>query len=288
MTTPGPVGAEFHGELFGRVARLAVGDRSQAIDQGTEFEGFKLTFEIDKTTTSKPNPARISIVNVGDSTAKAVFKRGNRLRLSAGYTGSEAVIFFGEIQTVEHYHAGPDLITEIEAVDGAAAFKAYVSAQFARGASWATIVRTIANGMGLQVSADTLVKFTGGPRYAMSVHGQAFRDLDLIARSIGVSWCVESGQLIALQPGQAHNRIAVDIGPDSGLVGSPSRLEQTAKLKRQRVSFKSLLQARLHAGALVNLRSERVAGLYRVDRVTHVGDTHGDDWTSACECTETT
>jgi len=281
------VDPRFYGEQFGRRVRLAVGDRSLGDTQGTELEGFRVAFEVEKVRTSKPNNAKVQVFGVSDATAKRVFAEGVKARLSAGYPHNEALIFFGEIVSSSRYHDGPTPVLELELQDSAAAIKESISQAWTRGTPFSVIVQGIAKAMGLDVTPSTLAKITGGTRYGYAAHGLAFRDLDLIARSLGVSWTVESGELVVLQPAKANNRLAVVASSDTGLVGTVSPLEPTKRRKLRRVEFQMLLNQRLYAGRLVDLRSERVTGLFRIDRAVHSGDTHGGEFTTTCEGTET-
>jgi hypothetical protein len=281
------VSDRFYGQQFGRRVRLAVGDRSLGDTQGTELEGYRVAFEVEKVRTSKPNNAKIQVFGTSDTTADKVFAKGVKARLSAGYPGTEALIFFGEIVSSSRYHTGPTAVLDLELQDSAQAMKESINQAWTRGTSFAVIVKSIAAAMGLSVTDSTLAKITGGTRYSYAAHGLAFRDLNLITASLGVGWTVEGGELVVLQPGQANNRLAVLATSDTGLVGTVTPLEPTKKRKLRRVSFQMLLNSRLHAGALVDLRSERVTGLFRLDRALHVGDTHGGDFTTTCEGTET-
>jgi len=282
------VGDRFYGEQYGRRVRLAVGDRSLGDTQGTEIEGHRIAFQVEKTRTSKPNSAKIQIYGMSGATVKDLFNKGTRARLSAGYPHTEAVIFFGDIVSAERWHDGPTPIVELELEDGSQAMKAAINKAWTRGTPFSVIVESLALAMGLDVTASTIAKIHGGTRYAYTGHGFAFRDLDLICRTLGVVWTVEHGELVVLQPGKSNNRIAVAVSADTGLIGTVTPLEATKKKKLRRVQFQTLLNSRLHAGALVDLRSERRSGLFRVDRATHAGDTHGGDFSTVSECTETT
>ena len=273
-------------QLFGRVARLAVADRSRAPEQGTEFEGFRMVFDVEKTSSRSPNPLRLQIFNVADAQSRAVFTRGARLRLSAGYLDSESILFLGEVDTVEHYRDGADSITELTARDGSAAFEAYLSRQWGAGASWRTIVREVASAMGLQISDATLARIEGAPAYGLAAEGLAYRELDTIARSLSMSWTIDAGEIVAIPIGEAGSRLVVDVNAGTGMIGTPARIEPTRRLRRQRAAFAVAMNPRLRAGSLVRIASSRVNGLHRVDRATHVGDTHGDQWITECEATE--
>jgi hypothetical protein len=78
------------------------------------------------------------------------------------------------------------------------------------------------------------------------------------------------------------------LGPASGLIGSPQYGTQDAKDRKlgrsPRLVAKSLLQPLLSCGSAVKIDSEayRIAN-YRVEKVTHTGDTHGKDWYTSVE-----
>jgi len=125
-----------------------------------------------------------------------------------------------------------------------------------------------------------------------------------LANYLGLEWSVQNNEIQLVQTGLTDGSTIVSLTPETGLIGSPKRLndvllavygrgkgktqkEVTAlgQKRKKRLSggyeIKCLLQAAAEPGGIVQVTSEDLNGQeFRIVEVEHVGDTHGSDWTS--------
>ena len=114
--------------------------------------------------------------------------------------------------------------------------------------------------------------------------GNASRELTDLCRSVGAEWSVQNGAVQLLQIGEPLAGKAVELGPDSGLVGSPTIDNKDAK-KGSIVKATCLLIPDLVPGRKVTFKSvARLEGGFRIEEVTYRGDTSGRDWYAEIEC----
>lgn len=261
--------------LFQRIVTLTVGER--------EFSDLRVSFDIQRTSRSKPNPAEIRIYGLSKSTREAISERLTPVRLVAGYTGQAGQIFSGQLDSAMHSKDGPTIVTTIHASDGRAAWKSYADAKGWRaGTPWQEVVRQLATNMGLTVPPAALAAVTGSARGSYTVQGYAWREMDVLIATLGLQWSIQDGSLQIVQADKATQESVVLLSPDSGLVGVPrftdpkiSRVGRNrTKRRRSAVELDALLQPEFTPGRYVRVESQTMTGDYRIDAVTHKGDSH--------------
>jgi len=275
------------GKLFKREARVSVG--------ALEVEGLRVQFKVSKSLQREPNKLELSIWNLSQDTrgklTEAVEKRSAPVVIEAGYAGTATapatteVVFKGDARIISHVRQGPDWVTRLQSGDGAVAYKsARMVGSFAPGTKRATVIEEAAKSLGLPLGnlkerikahdfKGALTEFVGG----FATASKASEQLTELLAPLGLGWSIQDGQIQVLGEKDATSAQAVVLAPDSGLVGSPELGEQGV------LKVKSLLQPGLRPGRRVELDAETAKGLYRIERVTHVGDTHGTEWFSEAE-----
>jgi len=202
------------------------------------------------------------------------------VRLEAGYDEAMPIIFQGDGRRIDIQRDGADWITKVTAGDGEHALRtARLGRSFAPDTAISTVVQHAAQTMGLGVGnvldqlrgrgLDRLGDvFPGG----VVLHGLAEVNLRMLLDSTGLSWSVQDGVLQAIPRGGALSRSAVVLSADHGLVDSPE------VGKNGVVTAKALLIPDLVPGQLVQLESQIVSGLYRIEKAEYSGETRGNDW----------
>jgi len=283
-------------ELFGRLARVTVAPIDGG--DGLDASGLRTVFRVSKTATSEPNAATISIYNLAAASRGRIKAKDQAVVLEAGYTDLVEQVCVGVIKRVEHRREGVDTVTEIEIKDGGQdLLESEFHRSYARGTSRLRIVQDI-----LSTMPHTSTGTIGASGVAGSTPGRlAFSTtsklaLDRLARAWGFEWSVQDGAIQILETdGTVEPReLALAIGPDTGLIGSPARTAQEGrKASRSRsrkqqsgARFQTLLLPSLRPGRYVVLDSEFVSGAFRVQSVEHSGDTHGNDWTTDVEAVQ--
>lgn len=281
---------------YDRQVQVEIGKSASLI--ALRIEGLRVTFDVQKDLKTSANKAKIAIYNLSAATRGQIHELTDVITLRAGYAdeGSLAEVFQGDIVTVSHVREGAEIVTRIVANDGGTAIReSFANVSRSEGASLKGVLVDLVGTMGLPVKfMDTFddQKFLQGFAFA----GRSRTGLDKVTARAGLEWSVQGGQLKILKRGGTDNprNIAVPvISPEHGMIGSPERLDRltddpSAAKKPPGWKLTSLLQPQVEPGGKVGFSSaeEPTAKAYRVQAVSHQGDTHGDQWTTTIEVLE--
>lgn len=258
--------------LFDRRAVLQV--------EGRDLSGLRLSFDVELNLKGRPNSAKITIYNLSEDTRRVISQaEAARVVLLAGYeTTQPHAIFIGQLREVEHKIVGADWVTKIESGDGVPR-SARISASFGKGAGvdriLTELVRQIgSSGIGAGNSARIAQQIRGRSigSGGLALSGSADVALDGLLEPLGLEWSIQGQQLQILERGKARQVRAVVLSPDTGLVGTPEKLE------KQRARARALLIPGLDPGLTIRLESRDLTGFYRVDSARYTGDTRGQAW----------
>ena len=243
---------------------------------GVRITGLRVSFTVEKTTSAAPNSLEVRITNPSDDTSATLLKRDYTLMLEAGYKDSVELLYVGDILEARDEWAAPDRTVTLSCGDGAKAIrKSTIFASFRGGTTAKQIFARLADAMGVPlgpIGGIDNTQYVNG----FSAAGSTRTALDTLTRRLGASWSIQDGELIVRAANEPEKGTLIQLDPDCGLVGSPERTDTG-------VRFKSLLQPRIRPGRKVRLKSRSLSGDYLVTKVTHTGDTHGDDWCSDVE-----
>lgn len=274
--------------LFRRTWEVQVGTLLLAGD--SVRKSLDLSFLVEKDTTRAPNSAQVRIFNLSSDHRRQIEETANlRLSISAGYEDGVARLFTGDVHVAESRRRrraakkkegiqlaqeGVDVLTTIEAQDAGRAYStALIQRSFGPWTSLVEVMRGCVQAMGI---GEGNLSSTGVPNTLYPegtvVSGRAWRELDRLVRSAGLTWSVQDGVLQLLRGGTPLRQTAIRLTPDTGLIGSPAtNVDRT-------VTCTALLIAGLDPGRQVVLSSSMVSGSYRIKRVVYQGDTAGSDW----------
>lgn len=283
--------------LFGRRWRVQVGEIAS-----TDLD---VKFKVTRHHAARPGTAEIALYNLTPSHRAEILKSprarhwllnapgqpdspgnaGTLVELAAGYGDDAPTIFRGTLRRVTEKRDGNDWITTVTAGDGAYAIRsARVRRSFSADTQLATVMRALADAM--EVGHGNLDEALAGAAFervgaifpeGTVIHGQAADEMTALCRSAGLEWSIQDGHLLVLERGAAIRRQAVVLSPDTGLVGSPERNG------RRRAKATALLIPDLVPGRIVDLRSEIVAGEFRILHAEYSGDSRGADWHAALD-----
>ena len=245
--------------------------------------GMRVQFRIAKTLKKEPNSSEIVISNLSPARRSSLQKIGVQLLLEAGYKDTGVSRYFsGDVRTVDHVRNDANWDTTMKLGDGSRAWRfARVNESFAPGANKGDVLKTLAEAMGLDLGnvASQASGLSGTFDQGFAAVGSAGRAIDMVVQSLGKEWSVQDGKIQILDPYEVLDLPIPEIGPDSGLVGSPEMGSPPKKGKPALVKFKCLLTP-TKPGAKIKLKSLRYDGYVRVQAVRFTGDTHGGDWYS--------
>lgn len=258
----------------------------QAAPNAIVVTDLRVQFSVEKTLQKEPNRCEITITNLSERTRGELQKKPLLVRLDAGYDGQLARIFSGDLRWAQSKHEGPDWETMMQVGDGDRAFRfARVSRSFKPGTKARVLVEEAAKAMGLQMPADARAMTELLAEYASSVvvQGPAHVELSRVLDAVGLSWSVQDGRLQILQSTGVRRDQAILVRQDTGLIGTPDYSAPEKKGESPKLTFKMLLYPGLTPGGKVRLETSQINGNFKVLRVAHTGDTHGEPWTSEVE-----
>lgn len=296
--------------LFDRVASLVIGKDGK---QGRELTGLRFAFSIEKQSTKAPNKCTLKVWNLAPETRGLVEAIGNVLILKAGYvqdTGAQT-IFQGDVIRALTVREGPDWVTELEMQDGHKEFRdTKASVSYGRGATALQVLGDLSKRFGLPVRelpADVAAKqYPNG----FSFVGRLRDAMEKACDYLKLEWSIQNREIQIIKKGGVFQKRAVVLSSDTGMVESPMLESKTMTEKAaakdgitasqpgvrattqrnddgeiERVlqvngyKVKSLLQPSLEPGGYVQLKSKSIDGqFFRIEELTHVGDTFGSEW----------
>lgn len=283
------------GELFNRNYELIVGPKNQL---GIRTTGLRVQFKMDKSLEKYPNNATIEVTNLDKESRSAIQNlSGNSANnpaviLSVGYQKQLTVIYQGDIAKMVTRRQGPDLITSFECGDGQVAFNnAKTDVSFNPGTTFQVVVNRLAKDFGVGLGQVRGITDTDQFINGITLSGNTRDHLTTLTNRQGLDWSVQNNQLQILPKNGSTLQEVVYLDRDTGLIGDPFIEKvfrpELSKDKKQvessGVKLLSLLNPSLNPGRQIEVDSEFISGLFTIKKVTHIGDTHGQQWYSEIE-----
>lgn len=265
-------------ELFSRTCSLIVNN--------LQVDGLRVVFKVEKSLGKEPNTAEIAVANLSKTSRGGMQSKGSNVVLLAGYEGNGAVIFSGVSRTITHTLEGSDWVTKITCGDGETSFTFdRISESFAPGTRVSVVARAIVRAMLVDPgnAFSQVDKLEGKFLQGYTLHGRAAVELDRILRPRGYSFSIQDGRLQILKPSETAVGRAILLTPDTGMIGSPELGAPEKTGGGSRLKVKSFLQPSFRPGGTVEVRSRLHTGQFRIEKVSHSGDTSGGDWYSSLE-----
>lgn len=271
------------GTLYEREAFVYVDD--------LRIQGLRLKFKGERSLKVDPNTLDLHIYNLSVTSRARMQTKGAQIVLVAGYVGSSEVVFSGQARTIDHLRVGPDWDTHVQCGDGEVACRRSISSfSFGPGTKWKDVVAKLAGDLKVK-TGDAIGKLTRGDlngaidtfAQGYTANGPTVRELDRVMKAAGLEWSVQDGKLQILKAKKTTDETAIVLSPASGLLGSPDHGAPEKGGFPSLLKAKSLLQAGLRPGRSMKIESSSIRGFYRVEKVTHEGDTHGGEWYSSVE-----
>ncbi|WP_407654194.1 phage protein [Alcaligenes phenolicus] len=284
---------------FDRTYRLLVGRPGE---KGVEIAPpLRMRFEVSKDTGESPNQIKLSVWNLSPHTREAIVEPDNVVALYAGYEQEEGALLlaYGTVVQGASSFQNAEVVTELEVLDGFAQIRdTVVSLGCGAGVRARLIIEDIAFQMGL-----SLVMADDAPdrvwQNGFSFYGAARVALHKVVQGSGLEYSIQNGELQVIERCGITPRKGFVLSPESGLLGNPERIRQSAKEKadskgnvktrseRQQADgwrVTSLLLPSLNPGDLVKLESRQAVDWFRVESLKHSGDWNGSgNWHTTME-----
>lgn len=274
-----------HDILYGRRYRIFV-----ELDDGSAFDvsTLRCKFSITKSWYQCDNECVVSIYNLSASDENKIIKNGQRIYVEAGYTGSfYGLIYSGNVfQCFRGKENGTDYVLSIVAYDSPS-YSLYnvtsttMIAQATMRQAVDEVTKAIAKGEIATKTSEIVY-----PRGKV-LFGNPNALLQQIKRSIDATYYIDNGKINLIGSSDYADDVVFDLGPDSGLIGSPSQTDQG-------ITCECLLNPIIKLNDLFHIDNAKVKGkkielgdyqvpldaegLYRAIKLEYEGDTRGDDW----------
>lgn len=282
--------------LFDRRCKLLIGQPPkpdvytlQTVSQ-LEISGLRIGFKIIKDSQPQPNNVEISIYNLAPASRAALEEKGCRLLLLAGYADQVSQIASADVRIAQSQKLGVDWVTKIEAGDGERAIKfARVNESWAPGTPVSEVIGKTVRALMLD-PGNALAKANQISAQYSSGYVQNAKASDELTRLLephGYGWSVQDGRIEVLAKDEALPEVAPLLSPDTGLIGAPEMGTPAKAGQKPVLKVRSLLQPRIRPGQRFQLRSASRNGIFLARKVTHAGDTFGNDWYTDIEATAT-
>lgn len=257
--------------LFGRIVELDIGTAGSA---GKRFTGLHVDFRVESGMNGEPGKAKITAYNLAEDTIGRLQAPGAVVRLSVGYQGEPARLVFSGTPTkggCKIERRGADLVTEIEAADGAPSYAAQVRVAFSRPVTVAEVWAEALRQIGAPAGFVAAIPDRQLPR-GVALQGAGRDVLARLATMAGGEVVIRDGAISLLSRGQPSGESAIVFSSSTGnLIGAPSRTDDG-------VEVKALIAPTMRPGRPFRVISERITGDFRAESVVFDGSSYGQSF----------
>lgn len=273
---------------FDRLCRVIIEGQKEI-----DINDNRISFEITKSTNPRENIGRVEIWNLSTETRKQITAASSLVRVFAGYANYKGLIEIGQgdITNAQHKRNQTDIVTQIYMEDGYIPMRKHV------------ISLSISGHVQLPEILDKLnkessigFKYSGIDKSAGLEGGySAIGSLDLILNELGVifhfRWSVQGGRIL-VQGNQPENSAEVMLlSPETGLILNPTSVKKISvrlakseePLPVDTYAIQALLQPHLGIGDIIAVESQDLNGSFKIEKISHTGDTRGNNWYSNIE-----
>ncbi len=271
------------------IAKPFAGEFFTAEPNAIVISNIRVMFSITKAHKAEPNDCNVSIYNLNKQSRAAFQKKPLKITLDVGYDKQLSRIFTGDLRYGSSHQEGTDWVTKLQLGDGDRAFNhATVNRTHPANVDRLTLLREAAHAAGMRIptsiesAKEMLDQFAQG----MTLNGSAARAITSILAPKGMQWSIQDGEMQILRNEETRAENAIPINAKDAkarMIGSPEMAPPVKNGKPPKLNIKCLLCSDIRPGGRILVSSTDVNGLFRVEKVTHDGDTFGGDWTSSIE-----
>jgi hypothetical protein len=262
------------------------------------IENSKIQFEIIKSKNAKENTAKVEIYNLAPATRKLITEQDALVRIFAGYAQNKGLIEIGQgdISKVKHNRDKTEVVTEIYIAEGIRKIRdnpisiSFSSKSKLKLANVLDNLRTKSNNQFVFRLIDVDESKTIDNGY--SDLGSLDQILNNLAIQFRFGWSVQNGIITIKGTKKSLANEIMLLTPKNGLILHPEsvkhvsrRLEKSSITRQEKKvnSIQALLQPHLQVNDIIAIASGDLNGKYEIQKITHKGDTRGNDWYSDME-----
>lgn len=242
--------------------------------------GLRVEFDATKTLRQEPNECEVKIYNLSPEHRNQLSKvKTPVVTLVAGYKDEHCPIFVGQAIHVHHERRGPDIVTVCSTTDSGKAYQtARIFKAFGPHTKAGDVLKALGQAMGVSPGniASAAQKLNAGKAADVYIggvvlSGHAPHYMRTLCESAGLEWSVQDGKLQFLDRGKALAGAAIKL-TDANLTVTPA---VSAKSVCEGQTF---IQKDFIPGRQIQVSSEFVNGVFRLEKCKYTGDTHADQW----------
>jgi hypothetical protein len=260
---------------------------------GVRIAGLRIQFRVEKSIRQEPSTLDLRVFNFSAAHRAGMQKKGAKVILEAGYADGLEIVFSGDARTVDHVRdSTPEWVTHIQCGDGERAYLySRINQSFGPGTSVKQILSAMAQAMGVDLgnsaSKISAAQLRGGLaqfQHGYVASGKTAAEFSRLLKTAGLTWSIQDGalQVLAGDADYANTTVPL-ISQGSGMVGSPDHGTPDKKGQASILKVKSFLQPSIRPGMRVQIKSNTANGLYRVEKLSHQGDSAGPEWYTILE-----
>ena len=270
------------------VSQPVEGSFTQLEATTTTVTDLRVRFTVEKNLRRHPNTCTVVVTNLSEKSRALMQNNPLHVLVEAGYEGDNQRLFAGDVLFAQSGREGTDWETQVELADGGRAFRrARTSRSFRRKIKARRAVVNVIKDLGYPVPPEIRdapeldAEFAAG----VTTDGSAQRELTRLLSPFGLEWSIQDGKVQALRKGDTRKELPTIISQDTGMINIPEYGAPDKKGKPPTLYVDTLLYPRITPGMRIELKSNQIRGLFKVERVVHSGDTHGKQWLTSLEAT---
>lgn len=251
-----------------------------------DIKDMRVQFKIDKGLTKAPNVCEIIVTNLNPASRALCQARPLLVRIAAGYEDEQNLLFEGDVRFSMSELKHPDWETMLQLGEDDCHHRwSRVNRSFKPGTTIRTVLANAAKSAGYTVPAslDSVAALDQQFVSGTASFGPVRDELTRLLTPLGYTWSVQNGQLQILTDTSVSSLNVIPLGEAYGMIGTPEFGSPPRSGKPAHVKVKMLLYPKINPGNLVHLYSSAKSGLFRVEKVRHEGDTHGESWFTEIE-----
>lgn len=274
---------------FDRLCKIVIENNNKI-----EISDCKIKFEVMKSSVAKENTAKIDIYNLSPTTRSMIARLDTLVRIYAGYANYKGLVEIGQgdISKVKTNRDLTEVVTEIYLTEGLKRIRTNpVTLSYKKDPKLSDILDSVKSqtGFGIRtIGVDTSSILSGG----YSDIGSVDNVLDNLAIQFDFDWSVQNGVVLIKGRKITSQKEIMLLTPQSGLILNPEAVHKVSrKIEKSKItkefprthSITALLQPQLQVQDVIAIESQDLNGKFKIEKLTHKGDTYGNDWYSDME-----
>ncbi len=263
------------------------------LEDGRIAGNLRIAFKVDRSLESKANKASAQIFNLNEDSRGRIAVEKPQFVIEAGYRDTFASIFQGTATEVSTTREATGFTTTVKAADGFKASRERVRVSLRPGATPGDAIEQVIKSFkisGTKALARAKAGDFGGAGEALlnglTMSGRSRDVMDNLARTYKFDWSIQNEEIVILLPDEATEESAILLSPETGLIGSPIRVLDEKRPGALLVQGSALLHPGISPGRRIKLSSQELDGFFKIEKVSHTGDTAASTWSSEFQGTE--